>query len=94
MDPDFTTEEAIERAGVVIDCTPQGIGHKNKTDYYERFRTDTNGFVAQGSEYGFGKMYARGINDETLITGEDQFVQVVSCNTHNLASLVNTLEVS
>lgn len=91
MDPDFTAEEAIERAGVVIDCTPQGIGHKNKAEYYDRFKNDTNGFVAQGSEYGFGKMYARGINDETLVPGEDQFIQVVSCNTHNLAALVDTL---
>jgi glyceraldehyde-3-phosphate dehydrogenase (NAD(P)) len=36
-------------------------------------------------------MYARGINDETLVPGEDQFIQVVSCNTHNLAALVDTL---
>jgi glyceraldehyde-3-phosphate dehydrogenase/erythrose-4-phosphate dehydrogenase len=49
------------------------------------------GFIAQGSETGFGKMYARGINDETLVPGEDRFVQVVSCNTHNLAVLIETL---
>ena len=49
------------------------------------------GFIAQGSETGFGKMYARGINDEALVPGEDRFVQVVSCNTHNLAVLIATL---
>ena len=91
LDPDLTAEEALDRASVVIDCTPKGIGHKNKTDFYERFRENTLGFVAQGSEYGFGKMYARGINDQALTHGEDQFIQVVSCNTHNLASLVQTL---
>ncbi|MCH7575195.1 MAG: hypothetical protein IIA59_08720 [Candidatus Marinimicrobia bacterium] len=91
MDPDFSTEEAIDRASVVIDCTPKGIGHKNKAEYYERFKENTTGFVAQGSEYGFGKMYARGINDDVLETGNDQFIQVVSCNTHNMACLIQTL---
>jgi glyceraldehyde-3-phosphate dehydrogenase (NAD(P)) len=91
LDPDLTTEEAIERASVVIDCTPKGIGHKNKQEYYDRFKDSTLGFIAQGSEHGFGKMYARGINDETLIQGEDQFIQVVSCNTHNMAALLNTI---
>jgi glyceraldehyde-3-phosphate dehydrogenase (NAD(P)) len=51
----------------------------------------TLGFIAQGSEFGFGKMYARGINDGALIPGEDRFLQVVSCNTHNLAVLIDTL---
>ncbi len=91
LDPDFVGEEAIERASVVIDCTPKGSGHKNKLDYFERFKDSTLGFVAQGSEYGFGKMYARGINDDALQHGEDQFIQVVSCNTHNLASMIQTL---
>ncbi|MEE9465510.1 MAG: hypothetical protein V3W14_08080 [Candidatus Neomarinimicrobiota bacterium] len=91
LDPDLVTEEAIDRAAVIIDCTPKGIGHKNKVDYYERFKDNTLGFVAQGSEHSFGKMYARGINDKALVHGEDQFIQVVSCNTHNLACLVQTI---
>ena len=49
------------------------------------------GFLAQGSEFGFGKMYAMGINDEALVPGEDRFLQIVSCNTHNIAALVKTL---
>jgi glyceraldehyde-3-phosphate dehydrogenase (NAD(P)) len=36
-------------------------------------------------------MYAHGINDEVLVPGKDRFIQVVSCNTHNLAVLINTL---
>lgn len=91
LDPELPSEEALDRATVVIDCTPKGIGHKNKKDHYERFKNNTLGFVAQGSEYGFGKMYARGVNDEALITGEDQFIQVVSCNTHNISSIIQTL---
>ena len=91
MEPSFTLEEAINRASVVIDCTPKGFGHKNKQQYYERYLDNTLGFVAQGSEFGFGKMYARGINDQSLIHGEDRFIHVVSCNTHNLSCIVKTL---
>jgi len=91
LDPAFTTEEAAERASVIIDCTPKGSGHRNKVEYYDRYKDSTVGIVAQGSEYGFGKMYARGINEDALVHGEDQFIHVVSCNTHCLAVLVKTL---
>jgi glyceraldehyde-3-phosphate dehydrogenase (NAD(P)) len=36
-------------------------------------------------------MFAMGINDEALIPGEDRFLQIVSCNTHNIASMIQTL---
>ena len=90
LDPDFETEEAIKRATVVIDCTPSGIGHKNKEKYYQKFMKKGKGFLAQGSESGFGKKYARGINDSVL-SPEDHFIQVVSCNTHNLCCITHTL---
>ncbi len=91
LDPVFETHEALDRAAVVIDCTPSGVGHRNKEQFYNRFLHNTRGFIAQGSESGFGKPYARMINDSALIQGEDQFLQVVSCNTHNLSVLVDTL---
>ena len=91
LKPEFSTAEAIERSSVIIDCTPTGVGHKNKVDYYEKHLHNTLGFVAQGSEFGFGKMYARGVNDLALVQGEDRFIQVVSCNTHNLSTIVQTL---
>ena len=90
LDPDFETEEAIKRATVVIDCTPRGIGHKNKEKYYHKFLKGGKGFLAQGSESGFGKKYARRINDATL-NSDDQFIQIVSCNTHNLCCITQTL---
>ena len=89
MEPHYEAEEAIDRANVVIDCTP--VGNENKEKYYKRYTGNGRGFIAQGSEYGFGKMYARGINDKALKKGSDQFVQVVSCNTHNLAVLIDTI---
>jgi glyceraldehyde-3-phosphate dehydrogenase (NAD(P)) len=90
--PDFESMEALERASVVIDCTP--VGNQNKEEIYSRFAGNTLGFIAQGSEFGFGKPYACGINDKALVRGEDQFVQVVSCNTHNLAVLLSTIALS
>ena len=93
LEPEFTMEEAIARSSVVIDCTPKGFGHSNKKIFYEKYTDKVKGFLAQGSEDNFGKKYARGINDH-VITKEDQFLQIVSCNTHNLACLVNTIALS
>jgi glyceraldehyde-3-phosphate dehydrogenase/erythrose-4-phosphate dehydrogenase len=91
MEPNFEASEALDRAAVVIDCTPSGVGIANKNAFYSKYTHNTLGFIAQGSEFGFGKPYARGINDSALHRGEDQFVQVVSCNTHNLSILIHTL---
>ncbi len=84
---DHEATEALERATVVIDCTP--AGNENKK-VYEKL-SGPRGFLAQGSEFGFGKPYAMGINDEALVAGDDRFIQIVSCNTHNIAALVKTL---
>ena len=83
----FNAAEALERASVVIDCTP--AGNENKK-LYESL-SGPKGFLAQGSEFGFGKMYAMGINDQALVPGQDRFLQIVSCNTHNIAVLLKTL---
>ena len=93
LEPEFTLKEAITRSSVVIDCTPGGSGLANKERYYNKYTDQVKGFLAQGSENGFGKKYARGINDH-VISSDDQFLQIVSCNTHNIACLVNTLALS
>lgn len=90
MQPTYDTAEALHQATVIIDCTPEGMANKHKEEWYNDL-TSARGFIAQGSEFGFGKMYARGINDVALVPGRDRFIQVVSCNTHNLAVLIDTL---
>ena len=90
IDSDLETEDAIQRASVVIDCTPKGIGHDNKAKYYKKFSKSVKGFLAQGSEDGFGKKYARGVNDSTL-NSDNKFIQIVSCNTHNISCITNTI---
>jgi glyceraldehyde-3-phosphate dehydrogenase (NAD(P)) len=84
----YDTREALERATVIIDCTP--AGNQNKEEVYEQL-SGPKGFIAQGSEFGFGKPYARGVNDEVLVPGEDRYIQVVSCNTHNITTLIRTI---
>lgn len=86
----YVLDEALNKATVVIDCTPSGCAISNKKKFYENFAHNTRGFIAQGSENGFGKPYAFQVNDEA-ITPNDQYVQVVSCNTHNMAALLKTL---
>lgn len=91
VEPALTHEQALDQASVVIDCSPKGIEMKEK--FYKNYEHNTLGFIAQGSEFGFGKMYARGINDE-VITADDKYIHVVSCNTHNLSCLLETLVLS
>ncbi len=91
MNPSMDHEQALKQASVVIDCSPKGLEMKEKI--YQHYAHNTLGFIAQGSEFGFGKMYARGINDE-VISAHDQYIQVVSCNTHNLSCLLQTLALS
>ena len=93
IDPDLETQESIKRSSVVIDCTPKGVGQSNKVKYYKKYSDTVKGFLAQGSEDGFGKKYARGINDHAL-DSSDKFIQIVSCNTHNMSCITNTLAVN
>jgi glyceraldehyde-3-phosphate dehydrogenase type II len=89
---DLTTEDALEGSRVVVDCTPSGNAMKER--WYQNYESGTDLFVAQGSEFGFGKQYARGINDEVLEIGQDKYLQVVSCNTHNLSVLIKTFGIA
>ena len=90
MDPDLEASESIKRASVVIDCTPNGMGRENKAKFYNNFSQNVRGFIAQGSEENFGKKYAHGINDK-ILSPKDKFIQIVSCNTHNIACVTKTI---
>src|ERR1051326_6712872 len=84
-------EEAIQRATVVIDCTPEGAGMENKAKHYLPNDAPGRGFMAQGSEFGFGKPFALHLNDSAVDPAKDRFTQIVSCNTHNIAAVVNAV---
>ena len=94
-EPVLEFEAALKLADVIIDCTP--AGNESKEKFYLPLIRDKKYkkkvFIAQGSEKGFGVPYAHGINDEALVRNP-QFIQVVSCNTHNISSLIKTLSPS
>ncbi len=90
VEPVYEAEEAIKRASIVVDCTPKGIGLENKEKFYKKYENDVTAFLAQGSEFGFGKPYALGINDKA-ITDEDKYIQILSCNTHNIAVAIKSI---
>lgn len=81
-----TYEEALSKAAVVIDCTP--AGNTNKKNVYQKIPGKT--YIAQGSEKGFGMPYALGLTDDKLLQNNPDYIQVVSCNTHAIARLLNT----
>jgi glyceraldehyde-3-phosphate dehydrogenase type II len=88
--PDYTAQQALERARVVIDCTPEDSGLENKEALYSKLSGDRL-FLAQGSEEGFGRMYALGINDQAVDPAKERYVHIVSCNTHTTVRLVHAL---
>lgn len=85
-EPVLHFEAAIELSDVIVDCTPSG--NENKEKYYLKYERKKKTFIAQGSEKGFGFPYAYGINSDILKKEKPQFIQVVSCNTHNIACLL------
>jgi glyceraldehyde-3-phosphate dehydrogenase (NAD(P)) len=91
--PKALLEDALEEVDVVIDCTP--AGNENKALYFLGLDAQAPGsklFIAQGSEKGFGVPYAHGINDEILDDAKSpRFLQIVSCNTHNIACLLESI---
>lgn len=88
--PSYTFEEALERADLIIDCTEKNVAMQLKEKYYQHLQ-DKLGFIAQGSVNGFGTPYAFGINDFPLGPDDEKFIQVVSCNTHQILCLLKTI---
>ncbi len=89
LNPQLTTEKALEQADVVMDCSPSGNDNKGKL--YAKYADGRRGFTAQGSEEGFGKRFAIGVNDKALDPKADRFVQIVSCNTHSITTMLHAL---
>ena len=90
-DASMVLKRALEVSNVIVDCTP--AGNKNRDEYYLEVAETNPGsvFIAQGSEKGFGIPYAYEINDSALLKAKSRFIQVVSCNTHNISCLLDTV---
>ncbi len=81
--------EVIHDINYIFECTSTGIGLRN-LDLYKAL-PDLLGACAQGSETGCGTPFMTGINAE-VIKGE-KFVNVVSCNTHAIASILQAFSI-
>ena len=90
-EPVLNYEAALNLCDVIVDCTP--AGNLAKKEHYLPLAKEKKKkvFIAQGSEKDFGLPYAYGINDEALIKSTPNFIQVVSCNTHNICSVLKSL---
>ncbi len=91
VEPTYTFEDALSKASVVVDCSSEGMGVKNRYLFYENVKDSVKGFLAQGSEHGFGLPYGVGLNDNVLLRKRNKFLQVVSCNTHNASRILKDL---
>jgi len=89
LEPSMSFENGLKQADVVIDATKEGVGMYNKEHYYTKYEDSIKGFMAQGSESAFGKIYASGINDEIFEPNKfEKYVQIASCNTHAAAAAI------
>src|SRR5213594_2910083 len=72
IEPAYEHHEALRQATVVIDCTPSDVGLQNKKEIYEKYAHSTLGFIAQGSEFGFGKPFVHDISNGTSFVPSPQ----------------------
>lgn len=91
VEPTYTFEDALAKSTVVVDCSTEGMGVRNRFLFYDNVKDDVRAFLAQGSEHGFGIPYSTGINDSVLHRRNSQFLQVVSCNTHAASRVLKDL---
>lgn len=87
LSTDKTLKEVLQNIDYVFETTTNGIGNQNKNIYFDC--KNLKGVSAQGSEKGFGIAFMSGINEDKIEF--QKFVQIVSCNTHGAASLLQTL---
>ncbi|MEN4007374.1 MAG: phosphorylating glyceraldehyde-3-phosphate dehydrogenase [Methanobacteriaceae archaeon] len=84
-----TAEELFEKLDIVVDCTPEGIGAKNKENIYEKIGLKA---VFQGGE----KHDNIGLSFNSFSNYGDaygkDYVRVVSCNTTGLCRTLKPID--
>lgn len=84
---DLPLMEIVKNVDYVFEATANGFGMKNKSIYDEA--KNLKGVCSQGSEKKFGIPFMSDLNNEQIVF--QKFVQIVSCNTHGAASIINSL---
>ena len=84
-----TVEDLLQKADIVIDCSPNKVGAENKKLYYEKYGIKA---IFQGGE----KANVAEVSFNALANYEKakgkRYVRVVSCNTTGLVRLIHTLK--
>ena len=79
--------EIKKEINYIFDCNANSFGFRNK-EWYKKL-PNLFGCSAQGSEKGFGIPHMAGLNDKIILN--QKFVQIVSCNTHSLAAIIDLI---
>lgn len=88
---DCTPAGNAHKTGVLV-TKDKKTGEKKATQvepWYPPYEDSVRGFIAQGSEDNFGQPFALDINNDQVSPDDHQWVQIVSCNTHNLLVLID-----
>jgi len=79
--------DLLEECDVVCDCTPKGVGKKNKRKYIEH---NVKAIFQGGEKPEVGKSFVAQCNYED-VAGED-YIRVVSCNTTGLCRTLHAVD--
>ena len=80
-----TIEDLIEKADVVIDCSPNKVGAENKAKYYEK--AGIKAIFQGGEKKDVAEVSFNALSNYDMAKGK-KFVRVVSCNTTGLTRLL------
>ncbi len=80
-----TIEDLLEKADVVVDCSPGKVGAENKAKYYEK--KGIKAIFQGGEKKDVAEVSFNALANYDLAKGK-QFVRVVSCNTTGLVRLI------
>lgn len=87
LSDEISLQEIVQKVDYVFDTTANGFGLKNKLIYETSKKL--KGVCSQGSEKNFGIPFMSNLNNEQIEF--QKFVQIVSCNTHGAAAIINSL---
>lgn len=80
-----TIEDLIEKADIVIDCSPNKVGAENKAKYYEK--SGIKAIFQGGEKKDVAEVSFNALSNYDMAKGK-KFVRVVSCNTTGLTRLL------
>ncbi len=85
---DATVEEVASSANLIMDCTGASIQEWSEELLASRPVQELRGIAVEGSIKGFGPYFMYGVTDDVLELSRQRKIQIPSCNTHCLTSII------